>query len=355
LFYKHGPLLRKLPSDVRVLETKSDFRYMGMAQADCRTVRDKIRRGIYVAITRCFGQKWAVRFAALTLGRDRLGQFDVAVSYSHLAANKQFYGATAEYVLRTDFSKKKLCYIHCDYLNAGVRTMHSDRVYSQFDAIACVSESTRARFLSALPEMKDRVYTAKNLIDAKTIRQQASMEPISYDKEYLNLVSVARLGEEKGIERFVRVLSTLDCTNIRYYVVGDGKEREKIEQLILQSKLSDVVTLVGEDPNPYRYLLYADLLAVPSYHEAAPVVFQEAKVLGVPVLTTRTTSADEMIGMQYGFVVDNSEEAMKQQVEQLFQSPEALVEKKQQILGQMPDEQDEPLEFDRIISKMMNI
>jgi glycosyltransferase involved in cell wall biosynthesis len=57
-------------------------------------------------------------------------------------------------------------------------------------------------------------------------------------------------------------------------------------------------------------MIGADYLLVPSLNEAAPMVFDEAIVLGVPVITTNTTSATEMIGNQYGIVCENSQEGL---------------------------------------------
>jgi glycosyltransferase involved in cell wall biosynthesis len=44
-----------------------------------------------------------------------------------------------------------------------------------------------------------------------------------------------------------------------------------------------------------------------SYHEAAPMVFDEAVCLAVPILATQTTSTDEMItSAKAGFVCNNT-------------------------------------------------
>lgn len=70
---------------------------------------------------------------------------------------------------------------------------------------------------------------------------------------------------------------------------------------------------------------------VPSYHEAAPVVFQEAKMLGLPVFTTRTLSADEMIGENYGWVVNNEDIAIERKLAELLEHKEVIDEKKQNM------------------------
>ena len=66
------------------------------------------------------------------------------------------------------------------------------------------------------------------------------------------------------------------------------------------------VTLLGEQRDPYQYLNHVDWLLVPSFHEAAPMVFDEAKLMGIKVITTKTTSAEEMIGSECGIVCENS-------------------------------------------------
>ena len=92
-----------------------------------------------------------------------------------------------------------------------------------------------------------------------------------------------------------------------------------------------MVKLCGEASNPYRYMANADLLVVPSYHEAAPVVFQEARVLNLPVLTTRTASADEMVGTFWGFVAENEDEAFAATLRRLLSQPELLHEKRKAL------------------------
>ena len=95
-------------------------------------------------------------------------------------------------------------------------------------------------------------------------------------------------------------------------MIGDGVQRKLLQQLIRELELSDVVTLCGQQKNPYGYIKAADLLLIPSYSEAAPLVIGEAAALGTPILSVETSSAREMIAETgYGWVCDNSEEDMR--------------------------------------------
>lgn len=104
----------------------------------------------------------------------------------------------------------------------------------------------------------------------------AKAENISLPSDKLNIVTVARFGKEKGVLRAIRAVSKLEKKDLlKYYIIGDGTEFEQAKALIDELKLSENVTLLGEKENPYGYIKAADLLLIPSYSEAAPMVIGE--------------------------------------------------------------------------------
>lgn len=77
--------------------------------------------------------------------------------------------------------------------------------------------------------------------------------------------------------------------------------------------------LHGEQKNPYRYLKNAKLFLLPSYHEAAPMVFGEASCLGIPILSTETTSAIEMVENQgAGWVCKTDDKSLLQKMKNVL-------------------------------------
>ena len=72
----------------------------------------------------------------------------------------------------------------------------------------------------------------------------------------------------------------------------------------------------------------ADVLLIPSFSEAAPMVIGEAACLGTPILTTETSSAREMVEQPgLGWVCENTVEGIRTGLEELLSRPEALQEK----------------------------
>ena len=145
---------------------------------------------------------------------------------------------------------------------------------------------------------------------------------------------MARFGKEKGVERAIEALAALPDTvaPYHYYVIGDGSQRPQIEEKIKLLALEDRVTLLGELSEPYGHMKAADLLLIPSVSEAAPLVVGEAACLGTPILSTKTSSAEEMIERTgFGWVCGNSVQAMTQKLSELLDSPERLQEKAQAL------------------------
>ena len=67
----------------------------------------------------------------------------------------------------------------------------------------------------------------------------------------------------------------------------------------------------------------ADLLLITSWHEAAPMVIDEARVLSLPVLSVKTTSSDEMIS-ECGWVCENDQIALNTALTAVLKVPERI-------------------------------
>ena len=89
--------------------------------------------------------------------------------------------------------------------------------------------------------------------------------------------------------------------------------------------LEGAVTLLGYQTNPYRYVAKCDLFVCPSFAEGFSTAATEALIVGTPVLTTRVSGMEEMLGDgEYGVIVDNDEEALYQGLRDMLTAPGKL-------------------------------
>ena len=78
----------------------------------------------------------------------------------------------------------------------------------------------------------------------------------------------------------------------------------------MENGLSERIIFHGAVENPYPYKKQADFFFLPSFHEAAPLVLEEAKLLGLPILTTETLSARTLVG-DLGIVCQNDDTVLE--------------------------------------------
>ena len=353
LFAKRGELLEDLPPDVKVLSCSSWFKYLGISQAETKgSLKDILIRGCLAFISKLVGRHAAMR-VVLSTERGLKTEFDYAISFMHNGDDHLFYGGTNEFVLYKTKAKNKAAFLHCDYAKAGGNFPGNNRLYKEFDYIAACSEGCRREFLKVLPELEARCFTVQNCHRYDVIRKMAQDNPVKYDSTYgPDILFVGRLGEEKGVDRGIRALS--DVVRKGYtavlHVIGDGQEMESLKALTEELGLTHLVHFYGEQSNPYRFMRNADLLLLPSYHEAAPMVIDEAVSLGLPVLATKTTSTHEMVlERNAGWECENTQEGLSHSLEEIVKSTEALAKIKDRLSNYRADNTKAMEQFKKLI------
>lgn len=314
-FSQTGMLLDQVPPEVEILESSQKLSILAesMQQLKVKSSALYVKKAIWTMAARIIGAPSA-HFLYYT-GMAEKKKYDIAISYTQDVSGYSFSVGCNDYVKQCVSAKKKLTFVHCDFKNYGGNDALNRRRYKSFDSIVCVSNSCKKEFDRCCPEYREKSVVLMNSIDKNEILKRANEKPFCYDDNYINYITVARVSKEKGIIRALRVMkkATELRNKIRWYVVGAGPEMEEARHYIAENDLMDVVFLLGESENPYRFMLRADCLFVPSYHECAPVVFAEASTLHLPTLTTRTLSAVELVENQnIGWVCDNTEEGILQ-------------------------------------------
>lgn len=354
LFSKTGELINKIPPSVKVIESKGLFRFLGISQGECKgNFKDYFLRGILALYSRIFGRSRTIDLMLKT--QPKLpDNYDVAISYLHNGRRKAFYGGTQEYVIHCIDADKKIAFLHGDYLNCGANHKENNLAMADFDKIAACSDGCRFAFEVALPHLRDKCTTVCNCHNFDEIRQTASNDPVEYDGLYVNVIIVARLSHEKGIDRAIRALSkaVANGCKVKLHIVGDGAMRTELDRLVKEINVEENVIFYGEQSNPYRYMKNADLLLISSYHEAAPMVIDEALCLGLPILTTQTTSSKDMVEVRdCGWVCQNTDAALNEAFEMAVSDKRALRRTKEKLLSFDVNNDTAMKQFKKIVSE----
>ncbi len=297
LMASKGALMKEIPENVHVVKANRFVRVLGLthAQAKNEGIFALVWRGLLVVLTRIFKTK--IVFPMVSRMEKIDGDYDAAISYMQNGAENCFYGGCAELILNSVQAKQKICFIHCDLERYEGNGKYNIETLMRFQKVAAVSVSVKKQILNVAPLLKNKTVTVHNCYNCEQIVALSKAYEAPYTSGKINIFSAARLRREKGIVRIIPILGKIRDAGIEFVwrIAGDGPDREKVEKLIKEYKLERQVILLGMLENPYPHFKAADVLLVPSYDEAAPIVFGEARLLGTPIFTTDTASAYEMV------------------------------------------------------------
>ena len=202
------------------------------------------------------------------------------------------------------------------------------KCYDRFDQTVCVSEYVKNDFCSIL-DCRQPCRVLYNTVESdKIVRLSGDRAPELRDDGKIRLVAVGTLKDSKGYDRMLRIVKKL-CDNgypIHLYILGEGPKKNDLEQYVQVNKLSDAVTFLGYNTNPYKYVAKCDLFLCASHSEGFSTAATESLIVGTPVCTVEVSGMKEMLGEnnEWGIVTENDEEALYRGIKLLLDDPKLL-------------------------------
>ena len=183
------------------------------------------------------------------------------------------------------------------------------RLFKIVDTVTVNSEYTRGRLkeLGCPPQKMRKLFVGLNPDDFPFCeRTPQPGKPV-------NILTVARLEEIKGYEYAIRAVAKVreKHPEVRYDIVGDGPQRQNMEELIHELGMDEAVTLHGsQDSLEVRkmmaeaHLFVLSSVSVGGDQEGQGLVLQEAQGSGLPVVATDHGALPEgIVPGQSGFLV----------------------------------------------------
>lgn len=165
-------------------------------------------------------------------------------------------------------------------------------VYILADKIVCVSKAVKDYLVSIGEIPADKGEVVYNPAHAPSVDNRHA------HPEHFSIVYVGRLEKVKNVETLLTAFSKLHNDKVHITIVGDGRERNALEQLCKDLSIVERVKFVGFSKDPHQYLSSADLFVLPSFSEGFGIAVVEAMLMKVPVLCSNVGGIPE-------FVVDN--------------------------------------------------
>ena len=351
LYIQNPQVVSEIPDWVKVTTLNIDPNYYCGSTASM--VKARLKRGeIPEAITlmgkKVFGLGTSHSNQSLNGIPQMEENYDVAVCY-HIHSPLML-----KYVAEKVDAKKKIGWIHNDFLTTSYPIHRLKNVLSCYDEFVAVSNAVGEEFKMLCPEYADNTCVIHNILDEDEIWELAELIPkgiFYFSDNRIKLLTVGRFTEQKGFDIAVKVCDDLRKKGLQFcwYMIGWGPEESKLKEMIVKKQLQDYAVILGEKKNPYPFIKQCDIYIQPSRHEAWGLVVHEARILHKPIICTHFAGSDEQIqDGETGYIVSIEDiEKLSEKISDLITNEEDRKRLSNNLMKQSNIDAD----FEKIIRK----
>ena len=180
-------------------------------------------------------------------------------------------------------------------LSGKINLFLISKLYPKADKIIHISKQMKVDFNKHFfSSLKEKVIY--NPYDIKSIALQIE-EPIDnfyFSKEKHYLITVGRLISLKRFQDVLYALKELG-SNVELILLGDGEERKKLEEIVVNLSLGTRVHFLGQVKNPFKYIAKSDVFISSSEIEGFPNVLLESMLCKTLVISSDCLSGPREI------------------------------------------------------------
>ena len=196
------------------------------------------------------------------------------------------------------------------------RKLYWKLISKKIYAVTCPSTETKYKLVDIFDEKKihilfDPVIEIKKINFNKKIKLSSKFLGMDY------ILAIGRLTRQKNFKFLIKNFEKLKSKypKLNLIILGEGEEKNYIEEIIKKLSLTDSVFLQGFENNVFNYLNNAKCLVMPSLYENPGHVLIEAAACNCPIISSDCPTGPREILMNgkagYLFEVNNSEEFIR--------------------------------------------
>ena len=178
---------------------------------------------------------------------------------------------------------------------------------NQSDAVTAVSQNLKEETLLNF-KIKDEIKVIPNFIDMSLYKQECNqlLRDKFAKKEEAILVHISNFRKVKRVQDVVKIFEKVNKqVPSKLFMIGDGPERLKAEQLCRKLGIAKHVRFLGKLKVIEKFLCIADVFVLPSKTESFGLVALEAMASKVAVISTNSGGLPEVnIDGETGYLSD---------------------------------------------------
>ncbi|MEA2012765.1 MAG: glycosyltransferase [Verrucomicrobiota bacterium] len=163
--------------------------------------------------------------------------------------------------------------------------------------VISVSKAVKKSFEDYFPDFKGENFVIHNAIDLnrfKSFLKEKEQIDLNVVPGEFVIMSIGSLKWQKGYKFLIDAAEKLKNRKNKFFIVGDGPDKDAIKKMIMEKKLENTVFLLGWRTDIADLLSRTDLFVLPSVSEGFGIVLLEAFAAGVPVIATNVGGIPEV-------------------------------------------------------------
>lgn len=167
-------------------------------------------------------------------------------------------------------------------------------LYPRADRVIAVSDGVADDLRDNFGVDTDKLIAIPNPIDVDAIAAKAALAPeVVVGAPYV--LAAGRLVKSKNFDMLIRAFAEAGMEGRTLVIIGEGPERESLQQTASAAGVADRVLLPGFVANPYPLMAGAEIFLLSSNAEGFPNGLVEAMAVGAPVIATNCASGPSEI------------------------------------------------------------
>jgi glycosyltransferase involved in cell wall biosynthesis len=191
------------------------------------------------------------------------------------------------------------------------------KIYNNADAIIAPTNIIKNDLIKNYNVNSNLIHKIPNPYDFNEIEKLSKKIPTKKEKKLLQndyLLSIGRLHPQKNfpflIETFKYIVSNKGFENLKLFILGDGKDKNKLEKQINTLNLRKKVKLLGFQENPFAFMKQCKLFILSSIYEGHSNVLVHSQYLNNKILSSSAAGANKEVLSSNG-ISYNSKDPIK--------------------------------------------
>jgi glycosyltransferase involved in cell wall biosynthesis len=193
-------------------------------------------------------------------------------------------------------------------------------------ALIFESAYSQQRYFESVAHVKAKSYLIPNGLQLPARKRNSELNEAIQNQKRFIIGAFGILRPIKGQDILIEAAAILNHSrqDFEVRIYGDGPSRADYQSLIDELKLSSVVKLLGDTPEPLARMIECDLVVQPSRFESFGYTAVEAMALGIPLLASAVGGLLEIIqnNVNGTLVSEATPEGFANKILELMSNPE---------------------------------